>query len=225
MDPQFPGRLLEAGYKRIVDCVQYMYEDFTKRQLTKPSDRAVAFRGVEKKIARAVSSEAYHGILSKYLHRMLLWQRSEGATMERINYAETRIPSWSWQALSGSIEFAVPGTSSMEWLKDISISTTEQHLEVELATFQGVTIVRTGLRHAIFDDARSEVGWIRYDQDRSDMNFPDQRFVLLGEESFGGKGFGLMVEPTTTAGGFNRIGIASADTRYLSRLHGRVRIV
>jgi hypothetical protein len=74
MDPQFPERLLAARPYRIIDCIQYiyMYEDFTKRRLTKKSDRPVAFRGVEERIARAVSSDAHHGILKNYLHRMLL---------------------------------------------------------------------------------------------------------------------------------------------------------
>jgi hypothetical protein len=55
--------------------------------------------------------------------------------MEPVNYGESTVPSWSWQALYGRIEIAVPARSRMAWLKDISISTNDRHLTVELATF------------------------------------------------------------------------------------------
>jgi hypothetical protein len=226
MDPQFPKRLLEAGPYRIIDYIQYMYEDFTKRQLTKKSDRSVAFRGVEERIARAVSSDAHHGILNKYLHRLLLWQRPEGTTMEPINYGESTFPSWSWQALYGRIEFAVPAVDVMEWLKDISISMKHQHLEVELATFQNVTVKRIGLRCVVVNKADRGVEWIRYDLDRYHTNFHEQRYVVLGRKLYGSdRYFGLIVEQTTSPGNFSRIGIAGADPHHLSRLQGRVRIV
>ena len=76
------------AYRRLCPVYVYVsYEVFTRRELTKLSDRAVAFRGVEEHLARAVSSEAHHGIISEYLHRMLLWQRSQGATTEPINWS------------------------------------------------------------------------------------------------------------------------------------------
>jgi hypothetical protein len=81
--------------------------------------------------------------------------------MEPVSYGESIVLSWSWQALFGRIEFAVPANSRVEWLKDISISMKDQHLGVELATFQDGTVKQIGPRYVVLDEADREMGWIR----------------------------------------------------------------
>jgi hypothetical protein len=47
LDPIFPERLLEAGYERTVDFMNSLFEDYSKRGLTHPTDRAIAISGLQ----------------------------------------------------------------------------------------------------------------------------------------------------------------------------------
>jgi hypothetical protein len=137
MDSQFPSRLVkEAGPYRIIQFIQYLYQELSTRELSKKTDRSVALQGLEQRIVRAMSFWSHHGILKKYLHRMLLWQSSEGTGLQPIAYGGKKVPPWSWQALYGKIEFAVPAIDSMEWIRKITWDEDGDILLAEIASFR-----------------------------------------------------------------------------------------
>ncbi|SCO54819.1 uncharacterized protein FFNC_15668 [Fusarium fujikuroi] len=106
LDPNFPHRLRTSGFRRTISFLQSFLEDYSKRGLSKPTDRAVSISGLAKRIERALSCEARYGVFGFFFHRSLLWQRSDLEKTERIEYKESdKVPSWSWVAYPGGIKF------------------------------------------------------------------------------------------------------------------------
>jgi hypothetical protein len=88
-----------------VEFIHFLFQDYSNRGLTEPTDRRVAATGLEARIAGALDCNSKYGIFEKHLHRNLLWQTSDKQT-ERIAYNNNqKVPSWSWMACSGGIEF------------------------------------------------------------------------------------------------------------------------
>jgi hypothetical protein len=102
LDPNFPNRLLESGYRRTMEFIHFLFEDYSKRDLTEKTDKSVATSGLVARIAGALKCQSRYGIFQQYLHRNLLWQTSDNK-MERIVYKNRNVPSWSWMAYNGGI--------------------------------------------------------------------------------------------------------------------------
>src|ERR1700722_17469189 len=85
---------------------EYIYTNFTNRELSNHRDRQYAVGGLERRLKELYKSETTYGIL----HSCLLWQRS-GSRLEDIKEEETnKIPSWSWMKYSGAICYGtIPG--------------------------------------------------------------------------------------------------------------------
>ncbi|CAI6088942.1 unnamed protein product [Clonostachys chloroleuca] len=106
LDPNFPDRLRTSGFRNTITFLQSFLEDYSKRGLSKSTDRAVAISGLAQRIERALSRQARYGVFEFFFHRSLLWQRSELEKTERIKYEESdKVPSWSWMAYPGGIKF------------------------------------------------------------------------------------------------------------------------
>ncbi|KAF1366012.1 HET-domain-containing protein, partial [Lizonia empirigonia] len=106
LDPSFPDRLFRSGRGRTVEFIHFLFENYSKRGLTKDTDRCFAASGLEARIARALPCKnRRYGIFQEHFHRNLLWQTSDKQT-ERIAYTNNQeVPSWSWMTCSGGIEF------------------------------------------------------------------------------------------------------------------------
>ena len=97
-----------------------MFENYSKRGLTKDTDRCVAASGLEVRIASALHCKSKHSIFETHLHRNLLWQASD-KHIERIAYTNNQeVPSWSWMACSGSIEFMEVKFGSVSWVNALA---------------------------------------------------------------------------------------------------------
>uniref|UniRef100_A0A8H7TLR7 Heterokaryon incompatibility domain-containing protein n=1 Tax=Bionectria ochroleuca TaxID=29856 RepID=A0A8H7TLR7_BIOOC len=105
LDPQFPNRLKVSGFAATLKFLLSMLEGYSQCDITKSSDRAIAISGLLTRIEQALPCSIYHGIFAWYLHRTLLWNRSNGQTTEKIRYELQSVPSWSWLAYPGPIEF------------------------------------------------------------------------------------------------------------------------
>jgi hypothetical protein len=75
-----------------VGFIHFLSKEYSKRGLTNKTDRCVAISGLEARIARAIGCQSKYGIFWQYLHRNLLWQRSE-EKMKRIEYDTLMVPS------------------------------------------------------------------------------------------------------------------------------------
>jgi len=88
--------------------------------LTCPEDRPVAIKGLEARLTQTFGGEGRFGVFSEYLHRCLLWKRP-GAPLEPIKvFPSGPIPSWSWMAVIGGIEFIDAPGSGIDWQPDVT---------------------------------------------------------------------------------------------------------
>ncbi|KAF4458287.1 serine threonine kinase [Fusarium albosuccineum] len=118
-DSNFP-RSAEQYVKGLkIEFFQDLYVRYSKLGLSFASDRPVAIRGLETRLINTFNTTGGFGLFDLYLHRSLLWKR-EGASLSRITITQGHtVPSWSWMAYSGAINYLpVPG-GKVSWLTDI----------------------------------------------------------------------------------------------------------
>jgi hypothetical protein len=82
LDPSFPNRLLQSGKKRTINCISFLFQEYSKRNLTFPTDRRVAISGLVDRIAGTLRCQSRYGIFEKHFHRNLLWQASNDKMIE-----------------------------------------------------------------------------------------------------------------------------------------------
>jgi len=116
--PMTTSGLSEGGTR---SSFEYIYTNFTNRELSKLKDRQYAVGGLERRLKELYKSEITYGIVHSCLQSSLLWQRS-GRRLEDIKDEETKeIPSWSWMKYSGAIRYGtIPGFNT-RWSRDIKI--------------------------------------------------------------------------------------------------------
>lgn len=103
-NPQFSwsGRLSGSAGRAIF---QFVFQQYSQLSLTHSSDRHVAISGVVERLKKCLHSREIYGIFEKYLHQSLLWRRAGDERMRGIPETQTTIPSWSWMAYKGGIEY------------------------------------------------------------------------------------------------------------------------
>lgn len=87
--------LLLQEYYRLV-------EDYSRRQLTRESDKLPAFSGLARRFQQCLGADYLTGLWSTDLERGLLWRDNSGCCMPATTY---RAPSWSWAVTDGEISF------------------------------------------------------------------------------------------------------------------------
>jgi hypothetical protein len=170
--------------------------------LTQPTDRAIAFTGLEERLATAFDTDARYGIIRKFLHRSLLWLRAADASLARTSpdQDETQketVPSWSWMGYEGRIDFLRVDFERVAWSEAVRFPTGNE-LECRVREFRGCGMVREGDRFALFDDGR---GGESDDQSGSgesgDQGSENGSAVMSGDES---AEYGIPVERVKARG-------------------------
>jgi len=91
--------------------------------LTVATDRSVAISGLEKRLASGFEGRTAYGVIECYLHSSLLWQRAGETPLRRIKYPGKRsIPSWSWMAYDGAIQYLDVPKEGVEWNNFVSFA-------------------------------------------------------------------------------------------------------
>ncbi|CAN9240915.1 unnamed protein product [Alternaria alternata] len=226
----FPNRLLESGRSRTAEFIHFLFQDYSKRGLTEPTDRCVAASGLEARIAGALHCKSKHGIFETHLHRNLLWQASEKQT-ERIAYTNNQeVPSWSWMACSGGIEFVEVKMGSVSWVKALAFDTKcdPAALIADVGKLLGCTIKSKGDRCIVLDiSTNNEAGWVRYDIE-SGAEGSENHCVVVGrteDNNAAQQYYVLVVVPTKKGGEYRRVGVGKVGTGCVERLGSDVRIV
>ncbi|RQM04651.1 hypothetical protein DH86_00003760, partial [Scytalidium sp. 3C] len=126
-DPQFPQILMRAPQGERIIRLQDLYKKYSRLDLSKNYDRPMAIDGLEKRIHRALSTKGGLGIFDEgeqkgLLRRSLLWYRGpDTTTLTPIDFPSDRdisvVPSWSWMAYTGGIDFLDPKFGGMDWLE------------------------------------------------------------------------------------------------------------
>ena len=98
-----------------------LFEQYSRRDLTYPTDRPVAVLGLEKRFGQVFKTNWRYGILEKYIHRCLLWHRALHTRMKRIptKPPHSKVPSWSWMAYTGEIAYMNIALEKVEWSETI----------------------------------------------------------------------------------------------------------
>jgi hypothetical protein len=213
-----------------VEFIHFLFENYSKRGLTKHTDRCVAVSGLEARIAGALHCNSKHGIFEKHLHRNLLWQMSDKQT-ERIVYTNNQeVPSWSWMAYSGGIEFMEIEMGSVSWVKALAFDAKRDSaaLIADVGMFRDCTMKSKGDRCIIFDiSTNNEAGWIRYDI-KSGAEGSENHCVVVGRTEVNNappQYYVLVVVSTGENGEFRRVGVGMVGTGYVEKLGSKVRIV
>ncbi|KAK3324915.1 heterokaryon incompatibility protein-domain-containing protein [Apodospora peruviana] len=104
LDPDFPSRLNNSGYMCTVDFVQFLFRKYSTSGLSYATDRDVAIYSLVDRMAQVLNTEVRYGIFRCFLGSLLLWKRDENKTSP-ISYSNRPVPSWSWMAYPGGIDF------------------------------------------------------------------------------------------------------------------------
>jgi hypothetical protein len=219
-----------------VEFIHFLFENYSKRGLTEPTDRRVAASGLEARIAGGLHCNNKYGIFEKHLHRNLLWQTSDEQT-ERIAYTNNQeVPSWSWMACSGGIEFVEVQMGLVSWVKALVFDTGRDSaaLITDVGKFLDCTMKSEVDRCIVLDIfTNKEAGWIRYDI-KSGAEGSENHCVVVGrtenrrrtvnslvEQQF----YVLVVVLTGKDGVYRRVGVGMVGTGCVERLVSNVRIV
>jgi hypothetical protein len=228
LDPIFPKRLQKAGYQRTVDFINNLFEDYSKRDLTHPTDKAIAISGLQTRIARTLNCQESYGTLDCFLGRNLLWQRCGEKKMKRIKYGDPKVPSWSWTAYLGGIKFInVSFGEATCWHKDLRFDSKQKDTLIgSLGKFWNCTMEQKELQHGILDLQGIERGWLQFDvEDSTDIDL--HRCVVIGRTGREAeiKYYVLVVRPTGSKREYERVGAGLVWASHISKLEDNVRIV
>lgn len=230
LDPKFPNRLLKSGSRSTMEFIHFLFENYSKRGLSERTDRAVAISGLETRVAKALRTEKRYGIFRNYLHRNLLWQRSVDQQTERINYKTQNMPSWSWMAYDGVVQFMDIPFGGVDWINNLRFDKKHKHaLIIDIGAFRNCSLQKKERCHAILDSSKTERGWIQYDITGTE-DLQAERCVVVGRKLHEDqlkktKYYILVVRPTSTNGEYERVGVGLVQSDYVVRQSLDVRVV
>ncbi|KAJ8133546.1 hypothetical protein O1611_g71 [Lasiodiplodia mahajangana] len=116
-DPQFPRMAMESTKGGQIRLYELLYKQYSRLDFTKIHDRPLAIAGIEQRLIRAFETQGGYGVFTRYFGRSLLWQRGE-TLLEPIQFPQSQpyqVPSWSWMAYKGAIDFMNLPFGEVEW--------------------------------------------------------------------------------------------------------------
>ncbi|CAH0051050.1 unnamed protein product, partial [Clonostachys solani] len=130
-DPNFPQVIMSADKGERILLYQDLYTKYSRLGLSRPADRAVAIGGLEERILAKLNVSGGWGVLDDsqdtrgqngLLRRSLLWRRGEEVSelssipfTKKAGYPD--VPSWSWMAYEGGINYIEPDFGATHWEK------------------------------------------------------------------------------------------------------------
>ncbi|KAH8696768.1 heterokaryon incompatibility protein-domain-containing protein [Phaeosphaeriaceae sp. PMI808] len=142
------------------------------------------------------------------LERNLLWQASNDK-MKEIAY-DHHVPSWSWMAYSGGIQFMDIPLGEVDWIDHLRFDECECDYAISsnLWTFQNCTMGPYEAQYAVLDSDGAKRGWIQYDVEGS-KDLRKEQCVVVGRKINSGiqEYYVLVVRPTSVDGEYRRVGV------------------
>lgn len=118
-DANFPHSAEKYVKGLKIEFFQDLYVRYSKLALSFAFDRPIAIRGLENRLLSTFNTTGGYGVLDLYFHRSLLWKRG-GETLRRIpNTRGEPVPSWSWMAYDGAIDYVSAPGGKVSWFSNI----------------------------------------------------------------------------------------------------------
>lgn len=230
-DAHFPHFVENRPGKSQMRLFQELYTKYTTLDLTSPSDRSVAVLGLEERLSRVFRTDAQYGTVQNYLHRSLLWRRRQDK-LHPIEYPDNRpIPSWSWMARYGQIEYMDIPFGEVEW--NMSVQCDFSSRELSGICFNVLLNNIHNKEDLIFDDPEegeklTKVDCILLGKRYVAEVIPGQQGVQDHQEAHLGLYYVLLVVPVPADGRQNvyvRVGVGSFGVIALGRTLSRGQII
>lgn len=187
-DANFPKSLNLRSSQDHIQLFQSLFTTYSQLGITKSTDKPVAISGLEQRLASTFGTRCSYGVFEKYLHRSLLWQRSGSTRMNQIPYPnDTDVPSWSWMAYDGKIEYLEIDSGQVGWNEGVRLC--DNMLQAQVRPFHSYEVERNinGSYLIVDKKGNGESGWLKYDRRRR-IHLRKHRCVVIGREESGSRG-------------------------------------
>lgn len=128
-DPRFPDKAMRANSRALqIAYYQDLFKLYSRLQFSKDEDRPFAIAGLEKRLRKAFGTKGGFGIFDDgdkhergLFHRSILWRHGDEpefqSSLQPIDFSRRNyhVPSWSWMAYSGGIDYNTPEGGTAEW--------------------------------------------------------------------------------------------------------------
>lgn len=221
-DPYFPQ---SQGLLRSFDEVrlfQSLFERYSRLGIADMTDRPFAISGLEQRLAAAFETQCRHGVFERYLHRSLLWRRSEATRMNRIRFPDGEtVPSWSWMAYDGKIEYLKIGSEEVEWSDDLSL--VDDTLHAPVRRFKHCATVRDeASNYRVMDIENNPTsGWLSLDGKRR-FHAKQHKCIVVGRQDGSLPARGRATRPTLNENWDLLILIVTPDRTDEGKMYKRV---
>lgn len=185
-----------------------------------------AIHGLEECIAEAICCESRFGIFQRYIHRNLLWH-AMGEKVRKIQYG-TVMPSWSWMACTGGVQFLNVEYGELALNKSLVFDKTRKEaLNADLGAFVNCKLESDEEgQHLFVDESGMNVGWVKIDIKDGEF-LDDIRCIVIGKEKKDKvEGyFVLAVLWNGIANEYRRIGLGAVECRFVRKAQDNVVLV
>jgi hypothetical protein len=156
--------------------------------------------------------------------------------MKKITY-DFYMPSWSWMAYSGGIEFMDIPLGNVDWnnklqfvkeykymLFNVFKKKERDALATDIGVFRNCSLEQRDVSYVVLDSGKAERGRIWYDTESSSLH-TEQCVVVGRSRDKHEKYYILVVRRTSKGGEYRRIGVGWIQSDYVVRQKRNVRVV
>ncbi|KAI3336766.1 hypothetical protein HD806DRAFT_517809 [Xylariaceae sp. AK1471] len=248
-DPKFPRIIMSASQGEKIIRFQNLYKTYSALAFTNSYDRPIAADGIQSRLLKAFGTRGGYGIFDEdsksgqrgLLRRSLLWYRPDGVSdnmkLTRIAFPSGRgpavVPSWSWMAYTGEIDFLKLEFGKIDWMNIQSPWSSSKGATMPLDE-SGSRLALTGQARIVIDYMQEEKpGKLYYDIPQEEGN-DRVRCVVLGVEA-GRQAVGsrlhyfILVRPARSRPSgpnqvYERVGAGYLPGRYIAKDGERIQI-
>lgn len=180
-----------------ISYFQTLYQQYSRLHFTRIDDRPFAIAGLEKRLQKAFRTQGDYGIFDhggpqrSLFHRSLLWQRAKDSPpMSPIVFPlarNVRVPSWSWMAYAGAIDYTDPPFQKADWeMKEISSPWSRgANGEVETTGHNANALLKATVRDFNVAGRREDETGLVYDTERTASDGQRTQCVILARSKEG----------------------------------------
>ena len=173
---------------------------------------------------QALRTEVRYGIVRCFLRPLLLWKRINEGKPVPFSYGDRTLPSWSWMAYPGGIDFISDTKQRLvvPCISDLDFAANEKSLNVKvrkMRQFENCQIEKKGGEHSILDGTKT-IGSLWFDV-ASRSKF--EHCVVVGmiaddkNEDPQKTYYVLVIQKKEDGEGYERIGVGKVEAQYVSR--------